>query len=70
MVLAAALDDLPPSYRAAVLLRDLDGFSYQQIGEALGLTISSVKMRLHRGRLFLRKRLERLGVTADTEHVA
>jgi RNA polymerase sigma-70 factor, ECF subfamily len=70
VVLAAAVDDLPPRYRAAVLLRDVDGLSHQQIGESLGLSISSVKMRLHRRRLLLRKRLERLGVTADTEHVA
>ena len=70
MVLASALDELPPSYRAVLLLRDLDGLSHRQIGEALGLTIGSVKTRLHRGRWFLRKRLERLGVTADTEHVA
>ena len=68
--LATAFDDLPLRYRAAVLLRDLDGLSHQQIGEALGLSISSVKMRLHRGRLLLRKRLKGLGVTADTEHVA
>ena len=52
MVLASALDDLPPRYRAAVLLRDVDGLSYHQIGDTLGLTIASVKMRVHRGRLF------------------
>ena len=53
-----------------MLLRDLDGLSHQQIGDALGLTIGSIKMRLHRGRLFLRKRLERLRVTPEREHVA
>ena len=70
MVLAAAIEGLPSSYRAVVLLHDLGGLSYQQISEALGLTIPSVKMRVHRGRLFLRKRLERLGITAKTNRVA
>jgi len=41
-----------------VLLRDVEGLSNQEIAEALGLTVINVKTRLHRARLFLRKRLE------------
>ena len=57
MVLDAAIDELPADYRTVVLLRDVEGLSHQEISEALGLTIFNVKTRVHRGRLFLRKRL-------------
>ncbi|MCB1034740.1 MAG: sigma-70 family RNA polymerase sigma factor, partial [Acidobacteria bacterium] len=56
--LEAALQELPPDYRMVVLLRDLEGLSTQEAAEALGLGLSAVKMRLHRGRLALRKSLE------------
>jgi len=47
-----------------VLLRDVEGLSQQETAEALGLTVVNVKSRLHRARLFLRKRLEaRLAVS-------
>ena len=58
MVIGAAIAELPADYRAVVLLRDVEGFSHREIGEALGLTIENVKTRVHRARLFLRKRLE------------
>ena len=58
MVLGAAIEDLPADYRAVVLLRDLEGLPHREIGEALGLTEVNVKTRVHRARLFLRKRLE------------
>jgi len=40
------------------VLRDVEGFSHREIAESLGLTVVNVKMRVHRARLFLRKRLE------------
>ncbi len=49
-----ALDDLPPDYRMAVLLSDLEGFSYQEIADILEVPIGTVMSRLYRGR----KRLE------------
>jgi len=58
MVLEAAMDALRPDYRAVVVLRDVEGLSHQEIGHALGLTVVNVKTRVHRARLFLRKRLE------------
>ena len=64
MVLSTAIDELPTDYRAVVLLRDVEGLSQQETAEALGLTVVNVKTRLHRARLFLRKRLEaRLAVS-------
>jgi RNA polymerase sigma-70 factor, ECF subfamily len=42
-----------------VVLRDVEGLAHCEIGDALGLTIGSVKTRVHRVRLFLRQRLER-----------
>jgi RNA polymerase sigma-70 factor (ECF subfamily) len=57
-VLGAAIEDLPADYGAVVVLRDVEGFSHREIAESLSLTVSNVKIRVHRARLFLRKRLE------------
>ena len=57
MVLTSALDELPAAYRTVLLLRDVEGLSHREIGEALEMTVSNVKIRVHRARLFLRKRL-------------
>jgi RNA polymerase sigma-70 factor, ECF subfamily len=56
-VLAAALDELPVEYRGVFVLRDVEGFSYREVGEVLGITVASAKARVHRARLCLRKRL-------------
>jgi RNA polymerase sigma-70 factor (ECF subfamily) len=56
-VLNAALDALPEEYRAVIVLRDVEGLSNDEVAEALHLTVANVKTRVHRGRLFLRKRL-------------
>ena len=55
--LSAALDALPDDYRAAVVLRDVEGFSTAELAETLGLSIANAKTRVHRARLFLRQRL-------------
>jgi RNA polymerase sigma-70 factor, ECF subfamily len=55
--LASAIDDLPATYRAALILRDVEGRSTRQIAETLGLSLPAVKTRVHRARLYLRKRL-------------
>jgi RNA polymerase sigma-70 factor, ECF subfamily len=56
--LREALFGLRPSYREAVILRDVEGFSYEEIAETLQINIGTVKSRLARGRLELRKKLE------------
>jgi RNA polymerase sigma-70 factor (ECF subfamily) len=52
-----ALDQLTPVDKAVVVLSDLEGLSDRDIGSALGLSVSAVKARLHRSRLFLRGKL-------------
>jgi RNA polymerase sigma factor (sigma-70 family) len=53
----AALRDLPDDYRAAVVLCDVVGFSYEEIAESLGVPIGTVRSRIHRGRSTLREKL-------------
>jgi RNA polymerase sigma-70 factor (ECF subfamily) len=55
--LTAAIDELPATYRTVLVLRDLEGQSNSEIAIALGLSVPVVKTRVHRARLFLRKRL-------------
>ncbi len=56
--LAAAVETLPSIYRTPVILRDLQGLSTEEASRALRLKDQTLKSRLHRGRLLLRKRLE------------
>ena len=49
---------LPDDFKAAVVLRDVEGLSNAEAAEALDITVSSLKSRLHRGRVLLRKHLE------------
>ena len=53
----AALRQLPEDYRAAVVLCDVVGLPYQEIGAALGVPVGTVRSRIHRGRALLRKAL-------------
>ncbi len=53
----AALDRLPPDFRAAVVLCDLEGLSYEEIAATLGIKIGTVRSRIHRGRAQLRASL-------------
>src|SRR5580698_5999382 len=52
----AALQTLPELDRAALLLRAQEGTSYEEIARILGLSLSSVKVKIHRARLFLAER--------------
>jgi RNA polymerase sigma factor (sigma-70 family) len=54
----AALKALPPEYRAAVILCDIEGLSYEEIAETLGIKLGTVRSRIHRGRAQLREALE------------
>jgi len=57
--LQAALDELPPEFRAAVVLCDVEGLSYEEIGATLNVKLGTVRSRIHRGRQALRASLER-----------
>jgi RNA polymerase sigma-70 factor (ECF subfamily) len=52
-----AIEALPEQFRMAVLLADVEGFSYKEIAEILGIPIGTVMSRLHRGRKSLQKQL-------------
>ena len=53
----AALDALPPEFRAAVVLCDIEGLSYEEISATLGIKLGTVRSRIHRGRSQLRAAL-------------
>lgn len=55
--LQAALDSLAPEFRAAVVLCDVEGLSYEEIGATLGVKLGTVRSRIHRGRQALRDHL-------------
>jgi RNA polymerase sigma factor (sigma-70 family) len=54
----AALKALAPEYRAAVILCDIEGLSYEEIADALDIKLGTVRSRIHRGRAQLRAALE------------
>lgn len=56
--LTRAIQELPPNYRAVILLRDIEELSTDETAEILDLSVDVVKQRLHRGRLALKKRLD------------
>jgi RNA polymerase sigma-70 factor, ECF subfamily len=56
-ILDAAIAELPPEYRAALVLHDVEGMPNPDVAEALGISLPAVKSRIHRSRLYLRKRL-------------
>jgi RNA polymerase sigma-70 factor (ECF subfamily) len=52
-----AIESLPDNFRLAVLLADVEGFSYKEIADIIEIPIGTVMSRLHRGRKALQKRL-------------
>jgi RNA polymerase sigma-70 factor, ECF subfamily len=52
-----AIDDLPEQFRLAVVLSDVEGFSYAEMAEIMDVPMGTVMSRLHRGRKALQKRL-------------
>lgn len=53
----AALMELPPTYRAAVVLCDIEGLTYEEVSAALDVKMGTVRSRISRGRAMLRKAL-------------
>jgi RNA polymerase sigma-70 factor (ECF subfamily) len=56
-VVKSALEELPDAFRMAVLLADVEGFSYKEISEITDVPIGTVMSRIHRGRRALQKTL-------------
>ena len=65
-VLCATVDELPADYRTAFLLHDVEGLSNPEIAETLHVRLGAIKSRVHRARLFLRRRLtDYMGASLD-----
>ncbi len=54
-----ALDQLAPEFRTAVVLADVEGYSYEEIAEIMGTSIGTVRSRIHRGRNQIREYLQK-----------
>lgn len=54
-----ALRQMTPAFRAAVLLADVEGMAYEEIAESMGISLGTVRSRIHRGRKQLREFLVR-----------
>ncbi|WP_193386444.1 RNA polymerase sigma factor SigE [Streptomyces xiaopingdaonensis] len=65
-----ALDTLAPEFRAAVVLCDIEGLSYEEIATTLGVKLGTVRSRIHRGRSHLRKALQHRSPEARAEQQA
>ena len=65
---AAALAALSPEFRAAVVLCDIEGLSYEEISEVLDVKIGTVRSRIHRGRAQLRAALDHRRPTGRRHH--
>jgi RNA polymerase sigma-70 factor (ECF subfamily) len=63
----AALEELPPDFRAAVVLCDLEGLSYDEVAMTLGVKLGTVRSRIHRGRSMLREKLAHRAPDIDTK---
>ena len=55
-----ALESLPVHYRSAVALCDIEGLSYDEIGEIMACPVGTVRSRIHQGRLLVRKAYEEM----------
>ena len=56
-IIERAIEELPEPYRVVFILRDIEGFSNEEVAEILKLSVPATKSRLHRARLFLRDKL-------------
>src|SRR5712692_3119605 len=64
-ILSAVIDELPADYRTAFVLHDVEGLSNPEIAETLHVKLSAIKSRVHRARLFLRRRLAAYVASAE-----
>ena len=66
-ILHKALGSLPEAQRNALLLRDYEGYSYQEIGDITGMTEAQVKVNIFRARTALKNKLKSIDNLIDTE---
>ncbi len=57
-IIEKAVEKLPEEFKSVLILRDIEGFTNEEAGEILELSVPAVKSRLHRARLLLRQRLD------------
>jgi RNA polymerase sigma-70 factor, ECF subfamily len=57
LAVMSAIEELPPHYRAVLIMRDVEDWSWAEIAEVFRISVGGVKTRLHCARLFIRKRL-------------
>lgn len=58
-MIQAAISSLDPEFRESLVLRDVEGFSYEEIAEIIGKPVGTVRSRIHRARLTLRDSLKK-----------
>lgn len=61
-IIGRAIASLPENYRLPIVLRDVEGLSYEEVAEVLGLGLGTTKSRISRGRAILRDKLEASGI--------
>jgi RNA polymerase sigma-70 factor (ECF subfamily) len=64
-----AIETLPEKYKSVVILRYLHDMSLQEISDVLDMPVTTIKTRVHRGREYLRKRLEQEEQVVSTNPV-
>lgn len=68
-VLHEEIQALPEDMRSAIVLRDLQGLSYEEIAQVLDINVGTIKSRISRGREKLREKLKQKPELFDTDHV-
>jgi RNA polymerase sigma-70 factor (ECF subfamily) len=61
-IIKEEIEKLPDDFREILTLRDIEGLSYNEISDILGINLSNVKVRIHRGREYLKNRLHARGL--------
>jgi RNA polymerase sigma-70 factor (ECF subfamily) len=67
--LREAVQRLPPQYRVVLVLRDMEGLTDEEVAEITGVRAATIRVRLHRARLFVRKELMRTWMTGRAKGV-